>query len=84
MERSEQAGKVQKAKPAIMPRLLNEDQAAEYLNISLVSFRRLLKDGLFPMRRLGGLTLRRFDIRDLDKTIDNIEPTYLGNRRNGK
>ena len=84
MENTEQTGKILKAKAAIMPRLLDEGQAAEYLNISLVSFRRLLKDGLFPMRRIGGLTLRRFDIQDLDKAIDNIEPTFLGSGENGK
>ena len=55
-------------KPAIMPRLVTPQEAAEMLSISYSQFRALEKENAFPFRRrsIGGKTVRYLNTEILD------------------
>lgn len=58
-------------KTTIAPRCLSLRQAAEYMNLSPNSFRRLIKLGLAPAPLvLPGLQRTMFDRHALDRAID--------------
>ena len=55
-------------KPAVTPRLVTPQEAAEMLSISYSQFRALEKEGTFPFRRrmIGGKTVRYLNTEILD------------------
>ena len=55
-------------KPAVTPRLVTPEEAAEVLSISYSQFRALEKEGTFPFRRrmIGGKTVRYLNTEILD------------------
>lgn len=55
-------------KPAVMPRLVTPQEAAEMLSISYSQFRTLEKEGEFPFRRrmIGGKTVRYLNTEIID------------------
>ena len=55
----------------IKPRLLNVDQAAEYLNRSSPSVRHLVATGKLKSVRMDGRVF--LDVRDLDQAIDEAK-----------
>ncbi len=56
----------------VRPRLLRIEQAAAYLGLSPKTISNRLSDGTFPVKskRIGRTVL--FDLRDLDKYVDEL------------
>jgi len=58
--------------PALAPRLINREAAAEYVNLSPNTFDEMVKAGTMPQPKV--LTGRRkaWDVRALDRAVDNL------------
>ncbi len=61
--------KKKKAKPpAVAPKIMSAEDAAQYLGIALITLRRWAQQGRIPHLRAGRLL--KFRIADLDRWID--------------
>jgi prophage regulatory protein len=60
-----------KPRPSIAPRLLRRERAAVYLDISPVTFDRLVKDGTLPAPKKL-YSFKVWDRDDLDALVDHL------------
>ncbi len=56
-------------------RLINGKAAASYLGIDVVTLNRWVHEGIIPFVKLGKSN-PRYDLRDLDKLIEDGKKTY--------
>ena len=62
-------GRLEQQEKKSARRLLNPDQAAEYLNCSTITVRRLIWDGRLPSVKWD--RRQRLDIRDLERFVED-------------
>lgn len=56
------------------PRLLNKSEAARYCSMSVASFERIC-----PVPHVSlGVSIKRWDVRDLDEWIDAMKTSAIG------
>ena len=64
--------------PAILPKLIDQPEAAEMLGISLANFKKLERNGAFPFRRKKIVTAVRYRNSDIIKFILTDEDLSSG------
>jgi|DEB0MinimDraft_6_1074348.scaffolds.fasta_scaffold46052_3 excisionase family DNA binding protein len=68
MRSKKKVAKKKTAKPPVEPKILSAEDAAQYLDIALITLRRWAQQGRIPHLRAGRLL--KFRIADLDRWID--------------
>jgi excisionase family DNA binding protein len=65
-------------------RLLNIEELSQYLGIGAQTIRNRLSQGTFPIpaKKLCGRV--KFDVRDVEKYLENLKPHYPAKGRPGK
>lgn len=66
-----------------MKRLLNINETAEYLGMAPKTIKNQLSNGRFPIRYIKLGKLVRFDLKDVEEFIDNLNK-YGGSRFENK